>query len=209
MPRKLTDAISAPEVQSLGAGKHADGGGLYLIVKPRADSTLEVQTWNRSWLFTYRSGGKVREMGLGSAQGKFKDRDKDWSSLATARDKARNLRAEVRAGMDPLATRAAERVAERAAAQSEAIASITFEAAATAYMDDHDKGLRNAKHRAQWRSTLKTYVYPIFGQVAVRDVSTAHVMDVLKPIWGIKTETGTRVRGRIEAVLDYAKSLVH
>jgi hypothetical protein len=117
----------------VGVGRHADGGGLYLVVDRRADSTPAIPTFNRSWLFLYRSGGRRREMGLGPAQGKPKDGDVDWFTLATAREKARDLRATVRAGVDPLAKRDTDRAAERAAAQAEAVAAITFKAAAIQY----------------------------------------------------------------------------
>jgi len=212
MPKKLELAISPLEVVSLGVGKHADGGGLYLVVTPRADSSPTKPTFNRTWQFTYRSKltGRTREMGLGPAPLKPSelrdDNKRERLTLASARERARELRAVVRGGGDPLAERAAALATKLAAAQSEVIASKAFRDVATAYTDGHGPGWRNAKHRAQWTSTLATYVHPVFGDIAVKDVTTAHVMQVLEPIWSAKTETATRVRGRIEMILDYAKA---
>ena len=170
-----------------------DGGGLYLLVRS-ADAKF--------WLFRYAlKGGKLREMGLGRA-----GFSKGEITLADARKTAEALMKTVRAGLDPLVERdRAERDA-RAAAQAEAARAKTFKMAAAAYMDAHEKALRNAKHRMQWRNTMATYVYPVFGEVQVGDVDTDLVLAVLDPIWATKAETAKRVRGRIEAVLDYAKS---
>jgi hypothetical protein len=84
------------------------------------------------------------------------------------------------------------------------VRAITFRSVANDYIKAHAPAWRNPKHRAQWRSTLDTYVHPVIGDMPVTDVATAHVMAVLGPIWTIKPETATRVRGRIEAVMDYA-----
>jgi integrase len=152
----------------------------------------------RFWLFRYTFAGKMREMGLGPASGRFA------VSLVEARAKARKLYDAVREGRDPLADRDAEKIAEAAAAAQAAIKAKTFKDVATAYVEAHEASWRNAKHRYQWAATLDTYVYPVLGALPVADVDTASVMAVLEPIWPTKTETAARIRGRIETVLDYA-----
>jgi integrase len=191
LPRKV-EALTAAKVRTAKAGRYGDGGGLYLLVR-----TPE----SKFWLFRYApSGGKMREMGLGPATGR------QAVSLADARLKARRLVDAVRDGRDPLAEQEAEKAAKEAAAQQELIRSKTFKDAAAAYIDAHQASWRNAKHRQQWSNTLETYAYPEFGDTPVADVDTADVMTVLEPIWQVKTETASRVRGRIETVLDYAGS---
>ena len=161
-------------------GMHADGGGLYLQVKD-----------GRSWTFRYMIGGVARQMGLGRLQD---------VSLAQARDLAADARAKVALKVDPLA----ERDAARTAAKIEAAKVVTFEAATEAYLKFKTAEFRNAKHAAQWAATLKTYAYPVIGSVPVRDVDTEMVKKILVPIWLTKTETATRLRQRIEAVLNSA-----
>ena len=100
-----------------------------------------------------------------------------------------------------LSTKPGPRAARYEAAQAKAV---TFEQAARAYIAAHEAGWRNAKHAQQWRNTLETYAYPVIGALMVRDVELAHVLAVLEPIWRDKTETATRLRGRIELVLDWA-----
>lgn len=122
-------------------------------------------------------------------------------TLAEARAKALELRKARLAGIDPLG-------AKRAAAQANAEAAgraITFRKVADFYIAAHAAGWRNTKHAGQWRATLETYAYPHFGELAVSKVGTDHVLVALEPIWREKPETASRVRGRIEAVLDYAK----
>src|SRR5271155_3326404 len=127
--------------------------------------------------------------------------------LAEARSRAGELHKLVVAGVDPLAQRDAQAAAAKAKAQHAVIKALTFRALAERYMDAHEAALRNAKHRAQWRNTMSAYVYPQFGDVPVATVATAHVLAALQPIWLAKPETAVRVRGRIEAVHDYASSL--
>jgi integrase len=191
MPKVLVNVLTAATVKHAKPGRYGDGGGLFLLVK---------DTGKRSWLFRYKLAEKARDMGLGTAGGPAA------VTLAEARTKAAALLRMVKAGIDPLAER--ERVAaENAAlAQTAKVRAITFKAAATAYIEANQAGWRNAKHRAQWASTLKTYADPHVGDLPVSDVSTAHVMAALEPIWTKKPETASRVRGRIESVLDYAKA---
>jgi len=177
--------LSALEVGRLRtAGHHAVGGvaGLYLYVN---------DTGARCWVLRVMVGSKRRHMGLGG----FPD-----VPLAAARLKARNARDEISSGIDPIAQREAQASQLRARQATEK----TFQQAAQAYIDTHGDVWKNPKHRAQWGTTLETYAYPVMGKLLVRDVSQEHVLNVLEPIWKSKNETASRLRGRIEAVLDWA-----
>lgn len=156
-------------------GLHADGNGLYLSVSPSGA---------RSWRLIYQLRGKRRELGLGSA---------NTVSLAKARATALEARKLLEEGQDP-------KTAWRAA-QAEAK---TFGTIASDYIDAHETGWRNAKHRQQWRNTLTSYAKPIWDK-PVADVGIEDVLHILRPIWTAKPETANRVRGRIERVLDAAK----
>jgi integrase len=191
MPRKLTNALTPLTVKSAKAGRHADGGGLHLLVK---------ESGARSWVYRFMLRGKSRDIGLGPAAGT------DAISLSDARDLASALRLKVNAGIDPIEERERERAEAVAAAQAAHIAGITFKSAAEAYIAANEGSWRNAKHRQQWRNTLATYVYPVIGELPVAEVATAHVIRILEPIWNDKPETASRVRGRIESVLDNAKA---
>ena len=145
----------------------------------------------RSWVLRLTIGGRQREMGLGSFP---------TVTLAGARDEARKQRALFKSGNDPIAVR---RAIESAAAAKRATQK-TFAEVAARYIAQHEKSWKNAKHHAQWTATLRTYAEPTIGKLLVSDVQPAHVISVLEPIWTTKTETATRVRSRIEIVLDYA-----
>ncbi|HJQ59291.1 MAG TPA: integrase arm-type DNA-binding domain-containing protein [Vineibacter sp.] len=172
-------------------GMHADGGGLYLQVTP---------TGARTWLLRYQLAGRRREMGLGSASAG--PDGKPVVSLADARLKAADAMRLVAAGIDPIA----DRDAKRAAAVVEAAKTMTFRASAEAFLTSMRAGWRNAKHAAQWDSTLETYVHPTLGDLPVRSIDAALILKVLNPIWRTKPETASRVRGRVEAILDHAKA---
>ncbi len=165
---------------------HADGGGLHLLVK---------ESGARSWVYRYMLKGRSRDAGIGAA-------GPDGISLAKARDLAAALRLKVKAGIDPLDERQRESSEALAAAQAASIAGITFKAVAEAYIGANEASWRNDKHRQQWRNTLATYVYPVMGELPVADIATAHVLQILEPIWQDKPETASRIRGRIETVLD-------
>jgi integrase len=191
MPKKLSNALTSLAVKNAKPGRHADGGGLYLLVK---DSGA------RSWVFRFMLRGKARDLGLGTATGP------DAISLQDARIEAGRLRAEVKAGTDPLLER--DKKAGEALAQIQAayVASTTFKTVAERYIADNRDSWRNAKHRQQWENTLSSYVYPVIGDLPINDVGTAHVLEILEPIWKTKPETASRIRGRIETVLDAAKA---
>lgn len=184
MPRKARE-LAPIEVKRLTVpGLHAVGGvaGLYLQVLP---------TGARTWVLRARIGGKRRDMGLGG----FPD-----VTLALAREKAREARLRIDAGVDPIA----ERAAARSALAAQRGAEMTFDDCARRFIEAKAAEWRNDKHRKQWGATLETYASPIIGKLAVRDVSLAHVVKILEPVWATKTETASRLRGRIESVLDWA-----
>ena len=141
------------------------------------------------------AGGKQREIGLGPARGTHA------VTLAKAREQAAALARQVADKLDPLAEREAQAEAKKQEAKAEAIRATTFKEVAEEYVTAHEAGWDNAKHKAQWRSTLTTYAYPHMGAVPIADVDTDHVLQALTPIWQTKPETAKRVRGRIEAVL--------
>ena len=177
--------LTALQVQKLSKpGYHADGAGLHLCVKA---------TGGKSWIFRYRFGGKEREMGLGPLH---------TVSLAEAREKALAQRKMLLEGVDPLAAKQASEVQRKLAEASV----ITFDSAATSYIASHRAGWKNEKHAEQWTNTLTTYASPVFGSLPVADVTTALVLRVLQPIWTTKTETASRVRGRVEKILDWCKT---
>lgn len=169
--------------QNLTPGMYADGLGLYLKVRHGN---------SKSWIFRYRTGGKLRDMGLGPFH---------TVSLAEARDKAEVFRVMRLKGLDPLE----ERLKEQQARTIEAAEAITFETCAETYIATHKDGWKNGKHAEQWTATLQTYVYPVFKATPVASVDDALVLKVLQPIWKEKTETASRVRGRIERILDWAR----
>jgi integrase len=181
-------AISVNKLSVLGIGKagtpgyYGDGGGLWLQVS---------RSGSKSWVFRFTMARKRREMGLGSLQ---------TVSLAQARMLARECRSLLLEGKDPLEARNAAKAAN---ALSRARL-MTFDQCAAAYIDAHRSGWKNAKHASQWENTLATYATPLIGALPVAAVDTDLVVKVLAPIWGTRTETATRLRGRIESILDWA-----
>lgn len=182
MVKQVINRLSARGIEALTeAGRHADGGGLYLSI---------ASDGRRRWVFLYRRGGKVREMGLGSAY-------RGHVSLAEAREKADAARRMRRDGVDPLE-------AKRAAAK-EAEPAQTFGEFADALIEKIAPEFKNPKHVDQWRMTFKTYCAAI-REVPIDRVDTDHVLKVLNPLWEDRQETGSRVRQRIERVLNAAKA---
>jgi integrase len=176
------------EKKDLAPGLYGDGNGLYLQV-----SAFET----KAWVFRFMMLGVARKMGLGPAGPKPK------VTLKVARDLAADARKSVLQGIDPIV----ERDARKAALAAEKAKAMTFEQCAQGYIKAHQSSWKSAKHASQWESTLKTYAYPVIGALPVGAVEKAHVMKILQPIWEEKTETASRVRGRIEKVLDRAKAL--
>jgi integrase len=160
-------------------GRHRVADNLYLITDDN----------RRSWVLRYVSPvtGKTRDMGLGPA---------DLVSTSRAKELALRHRLAILEGRDPLE--------ERRAARPHREDLLTFQQIAKLYIAAHAPTWRNSKHAAQWPATLAAYAYPVLGDVVVKDVDTGMVMRVLEPIWHTKPETASRVRGRIETVLDYA-----
>ena len=148
-------------------------------------------TGAKSWIYRYMTNGRRHDMGLGPLHA---------LSLADARAKATELRKQRTDHVDPLQVRQSERMAERL----EAAKAMTFQQCAERYIEAHKAGWKNVKHGDQWAATLATYVYPLLGDLSVQVIDTALVMKALAPIWTTKTETASRVRGRIESILDWA-----
>ncbi len=168
---------------SMAPGLYPDGDGLYLQVS---------KAGSKSWLFRFMLRGKARHMGMGS----FRDK-----TLKEARSEAGVYRGLLDKGIDPIEYRKTQREAQR---QDEGKAK-TFKECAEAYIELRKPDWKNSKHADQWTNTLDTYTYPIIGNRPVADIDSNDVLKVLKPIWYKKSETATRVRQRIESVLNYAR----
>ena len=186
MPQRAKGLTAAQVEKGTTPGRFGDGGGLYLLVRSREA---------KFWLFRYTRHGKMREMGLGSAAGRNAIR------LAQARAKAREFHAIVREGRDPLAEREAAKAKADADAAIARAAAVTFAQAADMYVGSHERGWRSDRHAQQWRSSLDRYVLPTLGAVSVGEVDTGAVAKILEPLWREKTETASRLRGRIELIL--------
>jgi hypothetical protein len=178
---KQINRLSAVKVKTITTeGYTPDGNGLYLQVS---------KTLSKSWIFRFTLAGKTREMGIGSA---------NTFTLAEARDIARTHRQQVANGIDPIDARnLSQRTKTKAA---------TFDEVAAAFIEGNKAGWRNPKSSAQWENSLRTYASPVFGKLSVSSIDTTLVLEVLTPIWTTKNETADRVRGRIERILDYAKT---
>jgi integrase len=162
---------------------YSDGGGLYLrVTKER----------NKSWVFRFMLAGKARWMGIGPLH---------IVSLTDARSRAVECRALHHNRIDPIDARRAERLRT----SLDAARTITFAQCAATYIASHRTGWQNAKHAAQWEATLKTYAEPVIGGLPVQGIDTTLVLKVLEPIWSTKPETASRLRGRIEQIIDWAK----
>lgn len=179
---KMTALKVAAIARAKAPGYYGDGGGLFLQVS---------RFGTASWVFRYRVAGRLREMGLGSF---------DTIGLADARERARKAREQRLDGIDPIE----QRKAVRLAAGLDAAKVVTFKECARRYITAHQPAWRNPKHAAQWGTTLETYVYPEFGNLAVQAVDVGLVLKAIEPIWTTKPETASRVRGRVESILDWA-----
>lgn len=180
MALKNSKKLTARTVATAKPGRYCDGGGLYLHV---------AASGAKSWVFRFtRPGGKVTEMGLGPV---------DLVTLAEARERAREARRQVAAGQNPIEGRRAEKLARDGRK--------TFGECALAYVEAHESSWRNVKHRRQWRSTLETHCAPIWEK-PVDAIDVVAVLGILQPLWSRVPETASRLRGRIEAVLDAARA---
>ena len=172
--------LSARAAATLTApGRHSDGDGLYLVVDASGA---------RRWLFLFRWQGKLKEMGLGGLSS---------VSLAEAREKAAQARQILKAGKNP--------IEHRRTVKEERLAAVTFGSFAEEVVKSLSQEFRNDKHKAQWSSTLTTYAGSLWTK-PIDEIGTEDVLSVLTPIWQTKSETASRLRGRIERVLDAAKA---
>jgi integrase-like protein/Arm domain-containing DNA-binding protein len=174
--------LTAKKVERAKPGRYHDGHGLYLQV---------VNPANKSWLLRFERNGRERWYGLGPAH---------TFSLKEASERACAARQLLHDGIDPID----HRKAQRAARALEAAKAITFRDCAEAYIAANRDAWKNAKHSAQWTSTLKSYVFPHIGNLPVANIDTGLVLKCIEPHWQAKTETMSRVRGRIESILDWA-----
>ena len=179
-PKRLTTARTVATMRKLG--RHADGGNLYLTVSKTGAGV------SRRWTFLYSLAGKQREAGFGPAAA---------VTLAEAREKAAEYRSLLAKGIDPLEAKKAD--------QATAAARKTFGECANELIKSKRREWRSEVHAGQWRTTIDSYCGPIMG-VPVDAIDTAAVLGVLRPLWQRVPETASRLRGRIEAVLDYAKA---
>lgn len=187
---KGLNKLTAASLKTKALGLHADGGGLYLQVTSGQDEQPR-----RSWLCRVTLEGKRRELGLGTTR---------EVTLAAARARCAQFRQLAAQGTDPRAHEAAEIKAKAVAIAEARAREMNFRAAAEAYIAAHAPGWKSLKHARQWPATLEAYAYPVFGDVPVGAVDRAMVLKALEPIWLTKTETASRLRGRIENVLNWA-----
>lgn len=189
--RKLTDARIRSVLQKAesasfeGAAKNillGDGQGLYLSITKKATS---------SWLYRYFAEGKAKAVGLGA-----------WPAvtLKAARDAAEQIRTDRASGVSPLNVRRKKRIAS----VGELLTTKNFAGCADAYINLHEGMWKNSKHRAQWRSTLKQYAFPVIGDLLIADITTQDIEEILEPIWKTKHETASRLRGRIEKIIQWS-----
>ena len=173
--------LTARRVATLRApGKYGDGNNLWYRIR---------HDGSRSWVFRYTLRGRAREMGLGPAPD---------VSLRKARETASQARQLLRQGIDPIDARHQAHAAHRRV--------LSFRQCIGEFLAAHEAGWQNRKHRQQWSNTLATYVCPVMGELPVDIIGTDEVLRALQPIWQVKPETASRIRGRIERVLDWARA---
>ena len=170
----------------------SDGQGLNLQIMPGG---------SKSWTLRFMLNGKSRSMGLGPY-----GEGNNGVTLIKARELAAEARALVKRGIDPISQKASAIKIEKAAAALSLAQARTFKDVSIEYIKTHEAGWKNVKHRAQWLSTLETYAFPLIGDTPVSDIDADAVERVLKPMWQTINETATRLRGRIEVILDFAKA---
>lgn len=176
--RRLTDI----KIKALKeAGLYPDGAGLYLKI---------TTTGTKSWIYRFKYNSRLRDMGLGKYPA---------VSLSTARERASENYTLIKRGIDPIDAREVQASANKAKVHV-----VTFAEAAQRCVASHEGNWRNPKHRQQWRTTIKQYALPVIGEMNVADITTDDVLRILEPIWRDRAETASRVRGRIENILDWA-----
>ena len=178
MPKRLKTAVEIRQLKT--PGRYSVGETLYVMIWPNG---------RKSWVQRLSIEGKRTDLGLGPHPP---------VSLAQARQKARENRSLVKSGGNPLAVKREEAMLA---------GTPTFEALARQHIAENRHSWKNAKHRAQWESTLETYAFPALGALKVNEITRRHVAEALSPIWTTKVETARRVRQRIRAVMDRAVSL--
>jgi integrase len=178
---KIVENLTAP-------GTYEDGSGLRLVVKASG---------RKSWVWRYQIEGKRRELGLGGFP---------TVGLKDARIAAAEMRAKIHAGKDPLVEREIQREESKATHNREVAKKIVFSTVADDYISAHRAGWKNAKHAQQWRNTISTHAFAVIGHLAPAEIETSHILQVLQPIWNSKPETATRLRSRLELILDSAKA---
>lgn len=185
---KTTEKLKDLQIKKLTRqGSYPDGKGLYLQIS---------KSCAKSWFYRYEVDGKARKCGLGAYPDVLVKR---------ARTKAAACRSLRDQGIDPIEHKRQQELAK----ELEKSKGKTFKECALDFIESHKAGWKNRKHESQWRNTLETYAYPVIGKLSVQDVDVGHVLKILEPIWLTKTETATRVRQRIENVLDWAKVRKH
>lgn len=176
--------MSNLKINSLNeCGYFHDGGGLYLQITKKK---------NKSWIFRYTKLGKNRELGMGSLR---------YVSLAEARSKRDQMKKILIEGLDPLL----EKIKLKKERQISEAKKVSFEVCVLRYIETHRVKWKNAKHGSQWESTLRTYAFPTIGHLPVDEIDTQLVLKVINPIWTTISETASRVRNRIEIILNWAK----
>lgn len=180
-------ALTEIQIKNAKEGRHADGNGLYLEVSKSA---------SKSWIFRYQINKNRRDMGLGSLA---------KVSAVKARKLASDYKLMINEGIDPLDHRKAESVTVANVKKEQEFKLKTFREVALEYMDGKRVTWKNEKHTQQWYNTLETYAYPIFGNIPISEINKDFILKALLPIWNSKNETASRVRNRIEIILDYAE----
>ncbi len=183
MARTLNRLSAIKVSRAKAKGLYADGGGLYLRV---ADGG------SKGWVFRFKANGRLRDMGLGPTH---------TLSLAEAREAATECRKLRLQGIDPIDRRDSQRAAARVAGAS----AMTFRQCADAFITSHEAGWGNAKHRQQWANTLAQHAHPVIGRLPVHAIDTPLVLKVIEPLWTTIPESASRIRGRIESILDWAR----
>ena len=191
MPNRNSRDLTTKEIEAIirqGVVKsHPVGSNLYLRIN---------EGKSIDWVFRYQLRGKRTPLGMGGYDSKF-------NNLAAVRKKVAQARVNINHGIDPLELKRAQRVEAKAKTAHDRH---TFKNVSIEYINSKKAEWKNAKHHQQWINTLEQYAFPTIGNLPVSAIETNHILSILKPIWNTKTETATRVRTRIEAVLSYAEA---